>query len=1454
MKKKKEGKMEKIIKIKFKNKCWVLSQILFLIISAVFVSSLAYLVQGDVTPIIQNYDFSDYISSTSCGGCFQFETGSYGMSAWFGYNGDCNDLQGQQLFPFSPGYFHPCYNSPRRLRPVLRGVIIDGYTTRPLMNYQQATWPNPPTSDFIVQEGMFCGETVDLIFDKMTGGLSKILKFSVASDLSGCDFLGLQNTYYDNIEEDQWCSGDVCNFGGFQMPNHPTILLNDTYNFKLPLSGHDYGVRCQKYKVKILASAGDWTPIGEYVLQQKSENEFSYSWKGGDNTFNITTTTDGAGRLQEIHVFGEDLSANNGGLKYQLWCINPSQIFYDEDEQACIADYGSNAWNPDAPGERKCCGDDPEDFGYYDEASDKYCGQDGWEENACQTRFSGDYSQSISDNACCGDDGLVFNFESQEDFNKLYVDEYHQSANFHSVEILDGVLKTKTKQGSHPSAFWRSLYSIPVNILQGKVYILKGDVKIEQGTITQGKVSIRAQWLDQQGDLVTDSSTQDLTEQHAGNWIHLEKRIDTSNIQNFNNVVYAKLVLATYNISDNTTIYWDNVSLFPAGDYGFISSDDQFVCYYPFSDDNPWNWLNAGQERFKIYNFANTVDVASNGDAWYVCDATGRGLLGNDEDHRLEEFETLPVNPDSPEAQGCVNLSECGIDFLEKVGDYSFSQGACKYKVDGVLVDSGQLCECLSEGVRSDTCSRANIDQEKYECLQSLGVGFYCTGSSGGYNPGGGGDNNPLLGDCQGLNVEGCLGFQSGQYSCDYVQGVVCNDDEVCTGYFYEATDSDRCCVFGNCIEAIQDEDNCTDKGYQVCESPRQYCDGSYQELSENTVCCFGNCLDTPNPESHAKDIICYKQHNNDLFGECCGIETECFNHDETSLSIDKPVFSQGSSFNAIESFDYFSDGGLKIAVGKRQISCGDNGCLTLIAIKDFDTTGFESIAFSFAAPDVLQNFGVGLRTSSGEEYDIDKTLADYSTTGVNALRWHRIVIPLKDFKEGNNNLKDNQTVNTLKINYSGSKSITVLIDNIEALPSQENTISTSYYCAGYSWISDLDNASYGKYACNSIAGFGWTGSYCCGDDTTINSGKEFFNDSLAGCWAGVPVPNNVLVGYALNNQSLNDVLFFDNNFWVCDPEENKEHQYPYNQTIWYDPTNTDDRLIPYDNFVPAFTVKGFWFCSNEGVWKRFKELPAQAILAAYLLNISNSSSPEDYALYCDVAGLSLNNVGGLPQGLLQKSFCVASLKSENNRSLIVGLVAGNTSNVSSFINSLNNYYPFLNLDASACDDAPSTPSLESFFFKCVDDNDFTLLYNKPTGIAIIEFNYGRQTFIQQVLGFFRTVWDAFINFVKELFGVNIPPHPIEGMPIKINIDPSLASFEKLYIAKSDARSIKGVLELVNNEYDMTIVYNGFESNNLSRIAALTGVNYNPPNNLYYTSPQPFDDKWNLLTGALRIS
>ncbi|MCD6463962.1 hypothetical protein J7L02_00355 [Candidatus Woesearchaeota archaeon] len=951
------------------------------------------------------------------------------------------------------------------------------------------------------------------------------------------------------------------------------------------------------------------------------------------------------------------------------------------------------------------------------------------------------------------------------------------------------------------------------------------------------------------------------------------------------NARYARVVLVTFLSGSSLSGWYDHVHIFDSngveplqpltpgqGDYGFISSDNQALCNYV---DDSWSWFYAYQNNFKIFNFSEIgVDVASNGAEWFVCNASGRGWLRGE---HLGDLEVLPGIPNTPEMQGCLNLSGCCVDvdndgtpecinFIQANNQpANFGAGDCDYIFNDYSFSSSDICNCI--GGSDDTCRRifpgVNDIESLKACLIDRGVDFYCFGTpSGGAQ---GGEEQLPLSQCQGLNVVSCLEGLA-QFSCSDVNGVVCDEGEVCTGFNFSDANHDNCCLDGLCITPPSNNEECNDSGFNVC-AQGQFCDGPYYNMTEGGYCCFGQCVEIPNIVPESNKIICFKNDGKDAFAECCpstgSVDETCHNYNPGNL--DRLVFPQGTSFYSLKSWDYVQDGTL--VSGLLKIST-DNEDEYVVITTPHEISHFNSIAFSFAAADEdLSNFKVSLGLKSGDSvdwYSLSSTLADFSTTGLASDRWHRIIIPLTS--SSFNGLPESGVLNHFKIVYIGPHNgFTALIDNLELIPNTPSDfVSYERFCTGRNWVSDYDNSSFGKFACDAVAGFGWTGHYCCGDDTTVNAGeKEFFNDSLAGCWGGVFVPENVLVGYALNDASLNDVLFFDNQFWVCDPESSKSNVYPYNVNVWFDNDNSGGRLIPNgvgsNNFVPAFTVKGRWFCSFDGVWKPLTDFPGYRALVAYMLNLSLSNSGDNFTLYCDDEGFALNELPEGFEGLFNSSVCVASFKNNNKHRLVIGGVVGN---VSKFIEAVNSYFEGVGVPLDACSDAPKLFQPDSFFYVCDasgdSDTNVSLLFNRYTGVVVLNYyaNQGVQGFLSGFRAFVKKAWDDLVSYVSDLFGSGSYSHPTVGIPV------SDARFDKVFIAKHPGKVARVVLENVDGSYVLLGEFVGFPREDVEALANIMGSSFVEWQDIagfyhYYinrSSSEPFDDFWNFATGSLRIS
>ena len=167
--------------------------------------------------------------------------------------------------------------------------------------------------------------------------------------------------------------------------------------------------------------------------------------------------------------------------------------------------------------------------------------------------------------------------------------------------------------------------------------------------------------------------------------------------------------------------------------------------------------------------------------------------------------------------------------------------------------------------------------------------------------------------------------------------------------------------------------------------------------------------------------------------------------------------------------------------------------------------------------------------------------ITDYVVNEPALQKWLHVVIPTEDIFQVDfdpevivfaSNVKKLMNLGT-RVEVEGTDySNLVGIDKIFLSPKEEDLPAgaQNYYCSGTwppVWVNDLDddstpegatNQPAGRDACESIPSYGWTGSMCCGDDTTVDS-KEFYADTTAGCWAGNKMPDNsraMLVRYSL--------------------------------------------------------------------------------------------------------------------------------------------------------------------------------------------------------------------------------------------------------------------------------------------------------------------------------------------------
>jgi len=138
------------------------------------------------------------------------------------------------------------------------------------------------------------------------------------------------------------------------------------------------------------------------------------------------------------------------------------------------------------------------------------------------------------------------------------------------------------------------------------------------------------------------------------------------------------------------------------------------------------------------------------------------------------------------------------------------------------------------------------------------------------------------------------------------------------------------------------------------------------------------------------------------------------------------------------------------------------------------------------------------------------------------------------------------------------------------------------------------------KYVCDSYLSYGWSGTACCGDDSSQNI-KEFYNDyNLSGCWAGYLIRDNQRISDAVyHNEADNNLtrFLFYNGYHYCDPVLEGAESIDFDQAYLDDNKELfgfeDDQTITvYDGSTFSINgnnvceIQGNYYCQDDGYWK----------------------------------------------------------------------------------------------------------------------------------------------------------------------------------------------------------------------------------------------------------------------------
>ncbi len=680
------------------------------------------------------------------------------------------------------------------------------------------------------------------------------------------------------------------------------------------------------------------------------------------------------------------------------------------------------------------------------------------------------------------------------------------------------------------------------------------------------------------------------------------------------------------------------------GDYGYVTPDNKYLCYNNKSNfyggtTDKWMWISARQSPFIItpLNFSGkTVDYISNSENWYYCDANPTPSLTG---LQIPEYGSFPAP-----ASGNYSLTnlDCSIAayYITDTYHYSCLEGfPCCYDTTPVDIinNPGSIlgCDCKSDA-GSQTLPFCELYPLEDVCNSNFGTERVLTAFC---------KENPA--NCVTLNM--------------YDPTRPCNDQPFDAGLNGEC-DVNQLCVNGvylnvsgtppMCCMGLSPEKHCADKSTIIDENSCDAAGGDYYALNNDTFClpesqnillsgasegygcCFGviiyksEFIFSEFESVNNNTFSCFAYQGDNHFGQCCYGACDSFGLFGVALDIDytrNRVFSLKSAYNVQSSYDSYNSnlGAIDDFSMKNTppaTSSLNHSLKYLITFKpqtDLDYYSYISFDVLFDDAGAIGNLFIN------DVYygRFTQFLAGGYFGGVP----HRAIIPIKQENKG-------QFLDTIKIELYGQPNLPVEItyDNIQLVVDGEVTeTSLNRYCTGGfgAWISQLDppitdpaNAffvgddawiyGYGRYAasCDAILPFGWTGHYCCGDDTNTSNYGEYYEDTSnptwpnnGGCFAGTKIDEKtpvwkekgIIEDYSkfykdtdeLKIYPYSDLIYFDDSFLGCQVPNTK---YDWLRESLYGQTPSGSSPLLINNFENnQCAVVGKYYCMN-GIWRQY--------------------------------------------------------------------------------------------------------------------------------------------------------------------------------------------------------------------------------------------------------------------------
>ncbi|MDD3175110.1 MAG: hypothetical protein PHU51_01380 [Candidatus Nanoarchaeia archaeon] len=695
--------------------------------------------------------------------------------------------------------------------------------------------------------------------------------------------------------------------------------------------------------------------------------------------------------------------------------------------------------------------------------------------------------------------------------------------------------------------------------------------------------------------------------------------------------------------------------------------------------------------------------------------------------------------------------------------------------------------------------------------------------------------------------------------------------DDIC-GYISNQDLSENTCylIGGSWISAVD---------YQ--NVPVSNCVGGIDYSNEFGHCCvggdwgldwmdIGDLISLSKPES----FVCYKHNDLRLISECCSDFAPCNNYYSNHISPDDYYYyGLGGAVHTIENYDKFKKDEttdnefLLDYISKAEVSDDGTSIVTFSSsmrpqkdISSFQYLEFD-VALAINEPNIYLEF-----SDMSEPSNICKiSLQNKLVTGTSSLRWHHAVINL-DLLNACSGF-DKTNVDALKIKTitpEGSDNDVEYKALFDAFVLSGGDNSPNYYCTGNfgSWVTDLDGPSgsesfsnnskfndvgnvegYGKYwyACEAQAAFDWTGRKCCGDDTVTQfklgnqAGGEYYADIKQGCFHGVPIPSGKPVSYSFNNESLNNIIFYNGEFYGC-----QLSPATYTYKISYDGQPGTQPLVTTSK--DEFDVIGDYICFEQN-WINKNKVEVSKILLAKMYDLTFSKDDEiqyDFEIMCDETGDIATFKSDSDVNTIINSMCVLRLKVDDEIYTVTGLNFNAEGNKDSTKTDAEYFMEKLIPDLeyskeftgeqrdslkTACDYNLSDEKISAFsinptkFFQTCshDETSYRFAYNPSLNIIFIvdteELGLPSGTNLQDLMStrgfgeFIRELWDSFLGLFTDWFGGGDSAGDgiLDYAAYMPTFQEDFVQFDKVYLAKfSNATHEKHIKALMETREDFS--------------------------------------------------